>query len=70
MDRPKIKDLVKIYKYNGFFLHTNGILGTCVCMWENKRANQIIQRLRKKGYICIYENHGLGGVWSIKNKDK
>lgn len=69
MDRPKIKDLKKRYKFNGFFLHSDGILGTRVCLREGKRENQIIRALRRRGYICICENHGLGGVWSIKNKD-
>jgi len=69
VDRPKIKDLKAHYKWDGFFLHSDGVLGTCVCMWESRRANQIVRGLRKRGFICIYENHGLGGVWSIKTKD-
>lgn len=70
MDRPKIKDLKKRYKFDGFFLSSDGILGTYVCVWESKRANQIVKLLRKRGYVCIYQkfspNHA---YWCIKNKE-
>lgn len=46
VDRPKIKDLKAHYKWDGFFLHSDGVLGTCVCMWESRRANQIVRGLR------------------------
>ena len=68
MDRPKIKDLKKIYRtFDGFFLSGDAILGSYVCMWESPRANRIVKSLRKRGYICIYDNQGLGGRWYIKN---
>lgn len=70
MERPLIKDLRKQYHYNGFFLHSDGIVGTCVCMWENKRSNQIVRMLRKRGMVCMYENNGLGGTWKIQYKQR
>ena len=69
MDRHKIKDLKNHYNWDGFFLHTDAMLGTCVCMWDGKRARQIVRGLRRRGYLCIYNDQGLGGTWSIKTKD-
>lgn len=71
MDRPKIKDLKKRYKFDGFFLSGDAILGTYVSMWESKRANQIVKSLRKRGYVCIYQKFSPNyAYWCIKNKDK
>ena len=70
MDRPKVKDLKARYHYDGFFLSGDGVLGSYVCMFENPRSNRIAGYLRRRGFIVGYENHGLGGVWWIKNGDK
>lgn len=71
MDRPKIKDLEKIYRWKGFFLSGDGVLGCYVCMWESKKANQIVKSLRKRGYLCIYQKFSPNNAyWCIKNKDK
>lgn len=69
MDRPKIKDLKARYHYDGFFLSSDGTLGSYVCMFENSRSNRIVGYLRKRGFIVGYWNHGLGGIWWIKNGD-
>lgn len=52
-NRPKIKDLKKIYKYDGFFLTGDAILGNYVCMWEDKKSNKIVKSLRKRGYYVF-----------------
>lgn len=67
-NRPKIKDLKKIYKYDGFFLTGDAILGNYVCMWEDKKSNKIVKSLRKRGYLCIYDKTDFGGSWRIVTK--
>lgn len=67
--RPKIKDLKARYHYDGFFLSGDGILGSYVAMPENKRTNQIVHSLRRRGYICIYTKTDFGAYWYIQTKD-
>ena len=67
--RPKIKDLKARYHYDGFFLSGDGILGSYVAMSENKRTNQIVRSLRRRGYICIYTKTDFGAYWYVQTKD-
>lgn len=67
--RPKIKDLKARYHYDGFFLSGDGMLGSYVAMPENKRTNQIVRSLRRRGYICIYTKTDFGAYWYIQTKD-
>ena len=69
MDRPKIKDLKERYKFDGFFLSGDGVLGSYVCMWESPKANRIVGYLRRRGYLCIYQKFSPGNAhWCIKNR--
>lgn len=71
-NRPKIKDLKRIYNYDGFYLHGDGILGNCVCMNESPRSSRIAASLRRRGYLVIHEsveNNGLWGFYRILTKD-
>ena len=69
-NRPKIKDLKAHYKYDGFFLSGDGILGSYIAMSENKRANEIVRSLRKRGYLCMYQKTDFGAYWYIKTKEE
>lgn len=67
--RPKIKDLKTRYNYDGFFLSGDGVLGSYVAMKENKRANEIVCSLRKRGYLCMYQKTDFGAYWYILTKE-
>lgn len=62
-NRPKIKDLKKHYNYDGFFLHSDGILGCCVCFDKDERSGKIVRSLRRRGYMVIPEK--LSGLWEV-----
>lgn len=68
-NRPKIKDLKTRYNYDGFFLSGDGVLGSYVAMKENKRANEIVRSLRKRGYVCMYMKTDFGAYWYIQTKE-
>lgn len=64
--RPKVKDLVKEYGNLGFFLSNDEILGQCVCVFETEKANKAIEKMRKRGLLCIHMPYG---TWCILKKD-
>lgn len=69
-NRPKIKDLKAYYNYDGFFLSGDGIIGSYIAIKENKRGNQIVRSLRRRGYVCIYSKTDFGNYWYIQTKDE
>lgn len=70
-NRPKIKDLKEYYGCDAFYLHTDAVLGCCVCFDKDKRSERIVNSLRRRGYIVIPERlSGLWEVYYIKTKDE
>ena len=71
MDRPKIKDLVKKYGCKDFFLHSDSVLGTSVCLSaNNEKHDRIIERIRKDGWLCIMADGPVYPYWYIKKRDE
>ena len=72
-NRPKIKDLKRIYNCKYFYLHGDGILGNCVCINDDvPKVKKIVASLRRRGYLVIYEsveNNGLWGFYRVLTKE-
>lgn len=70
LERPKIKDLVKEFKYDRFCLKTDAVHGCCVTVWDNRVSRPIIRELKRRGYYCVAEEEGyIGGkMWYIKGQ--